>query len=144
MELSSEFEVANTRRKLARLEARYEALREGANENARLRELSMISLKRMINQFTEEIARYNAQRHAEPQTFGSTQKRRNSRELKSEVEVTNTRKKLRLLEEICEEVRQRLGGDEALRDMELKSLTRLVNQLKEEIARYEARHSVQN
>jgi len=62
MTLNSEREVANTRTKLARLEARYEALRN-ADGNQRIRELSMISLKRLINQLTEEIARYEA-RHA--------------------------------------------------------------------------------
>ncbi len=60
MSLSSEREVANTRVKLARLEGRYEALRNDADGNRRVRELSMISLKRLINQFKEEIARYEA------------------------------------------------------------------------------------
>ena len=63
MSLNSEREVANTRVKLARLEARYEALRHDADGNRRVRELSMISLKRLINQFKEEIARYET-RHA--------------------------------------------------------------------------------
>jgi hypothetical protein len=62
VDLSSELEVANTRRKLARLEARYEALHEDTNYSPRVRELTMISLKRTINQFKEEIARYNAHR----------------------------------------------------------------------------------
>ncbi len=60
MGLNSEREVANTRVKLARLEARYEALRNDAGGNPRVRELSMISLRRLINQFKEEIARYEA------------------------------------------------------------------------------------
>ncbi len=63
MGLNSAREVANTRVKLARLEARYEALRNDTRGNQRVRELSMISLKRLINQFKEEIARYEA-RHA--------------------------------------------------------------------------------
>ncbi len=58
MGLNSEREVANTRVKLARLEARYEALRNDTKGNPRVRELSMISLKRLINQFTEEITRF--------------------------------------------------------------------------------------
>lgn len=60
MGLNSEREVANTRVKLARLEARYEALRNDASGNPRVRDLSMISLRRLINQFKEEIARYEA------------------------------------------------------------------------------------
>jgi hypothetical protein len=64
VELSSELEVANTRRKLARLEGRYEALREDTSYNPRVRELTMISLKRTINQFKEEIARYEARHGA--------------------------------------------------------------------------------
>lgn len=68
MSLNSEREVANTRIKLARLEARYQALRDELGGNRRVRELSMASLKRLINQFKEEIARYEAhqplRRHA--------------------------------------------------------------------------------
>jgi hypothetical protein len=60
MDLNSELELANTRRKLARLELRYEALRSDTNGNTRLRQLTMHSLKRLINQFKEEIARYEA------------------------------------------------------------------------------------
>ena len=60
MELKSQREVANTRAKLARLEARYEALRNDPAADARIRQLSMISLKRLINQFKEEIARFAA------------------------------------------------------------------------------------
>lgn len=60
MSLNSEIELANTRVKLTRLEARYEALRNDTVTDQRLRELSMISLKRLINQFKEEIARYEA------------------------------------------------------------------------------------
>jgi hypothetical protein len=58
--LNSEREVANTRRKLARLEARYEAVRNDVRGNQRVRELTLGSLKRLINQFKEEIARFEA------------------------------------------------------------------------------------
>jgi len=61
MSLQSQSEVANTLVKLARLEARYEALRNDTEGNQRVRELSMTSFKRLINQFKEEIARYEAQ-----------------------------------------------------------------------------------
>ena len=56
MTLNSEQQVANTRAKLMRLEARYDALRSDTEGNQRVRELSMRSLKRLINQFKEELA----------------------------------------------------------------------------------------
>jgi hypothetical protein len=60
MRLSNEVEVANTRAKLAELEARYEELRNEVAEDEHLREVTTKSLKRYINQFKEEIARYEA------------------------------------------------------------------------------------
>ena len=60
MNLTNEKEVTTTRAKLARLEARYETLRTDTKGNQRVREVSMLSLKRLINQFKEEIARYEA------------------------------------------------------------------------------------
>lgn len=63
MSLQNQHEVELTRQKLARLESRYEALRADTNEDSRVRQLSMISLKRLINQFKEEIVRYES-RHA--------------------------------------------------------------------------------
>jgi len=64
MSLNSELELANTRVKLARLEKRYEVLRNDTTLDQRVRELSMNSLKRLINQFKEEIARYEAHQEA--------------------------------------------------------------------------------
>jgi hypothetical protein len=64
MALTSKQQVANTRAKLARLEARYEVLRKDTDGNQRVRELSMRSLKRLINQFKEEIALYEAHQPA--------------------------------------------------------------------------------
>jgi flagellar biosynthesis chaperone FliJ len=58
--------------------------------------------------------------------------------LQNDRQLANTRDKLRLLEESYEEVRQETGEDEELREAELESLKRFINQLKEEIARYEA------
>jgi hypothetical protein len=58
--------------------------------------------------------------------------------LESDQQLVNTKHKLRLLEEGYEEVRAETDGDEHLRELELESLKRLINQLKEEIARYEA------
>ncbi len=59
--------------------------------------------------------------------------------LRNERELANTREKLRMLEESYEESRQETDGDEELREAEMESLQRLINQFKEEIARYEAR-----
>jgi hypothetical protein len=64
MSLSSELELANTRVKLARLEKRYEVLRIDTAMDKRVRELSMNSLKRLINKLKEEIARYEAHQEA--------------------------------------------------------------------------------
>ena len=60
MSLRNERELANTHTKLARLEARYEALSCETGGDEELREMTMESLKRTINQFKEEIARYEA------------------------------------------------------------------------------------
>jgi hypothetical protein len=61
--------------------------------------------------------------------------------LQSQSELEATRAKLRLLEE-CYEVNSReQDGDEHVRELSRRSLRRLINQLKEEIARFEARAS---
>lgn len=133
MNLGSKTELSSTRRKLARLEARYEALRNDMEGNQRLREVSMESLKRLINQFKEEIARYTA---------GASNGGGRSRLLQNERELANTRDKLRNLEHRYEETCQELGDDEGHRETELRSLKRFINQLKEEIARYEAHQAV--
>ena len=57
--------------------------------------------------------------------------------LQNDRQLANTREKLQLLEESYQEVRQE-SGDEELREAEMESLKRFINQLKEEIARYEA------
>ncbi len=58
--------------------------------------------------------------------------------LQNERELANTRGKLRLLEESYEELRNETGGDEELREASMASLKRIINQFKEEIARYQA------
>lgn len=63
-------------------------------------------------------------------------------DLRNDRELTNTRAKLKQLEELYDANAAETGGDEGLREMSMESLKRLINQLKEEIARYEARHSV--
>ncbi len=60
MELKDEYEVEVTRSKLQVLEARFEASRREPAENAHVQELSLRSLKRMINQLKEEIARFES------------------------------------------------------------------------------------
>jgi hypothetical protein len=64
MILTSELEVANTRAKLATLEARYQKLRSEEWREDELRLASMRSLKKLINQFTEEIVRYQTRQPA--------------------------------------------------------------------------------
>ncbi|HVT89486.1 MAG TPA: hypothetical protein VHD56_11580 [Tepidisphaeraceae bacterium] len=59
----------------------------------------------------------------------------------TEIELTNTRRKLRDLESLYQSKSQETGGDEELREITLESLQRLIKQLKEEIIRSEV-HSV--
>jgi hypothetical protein len=59
-------------------------------------------------------------------------------DLRNERELTNTRRKLQRLEALYEADNNEAGGDEELREIEMESLKRMINQLKEEIARYEA------
>ena len=60
MELKDEYEVEVTRSKLKVLEERFAASRLEPAENAYVKELSLRSLKRMINQLKEEIARFES------------------------------------------------------------------------------------
>ena len=60
MNLQNQTQVENTRAKLTRLERRYESLRNEASDDKELREATLKSLMRYINQFKEEIARYEA------------------------------------------------------------------------------------
>ena len=57
--------------------------------------------------------------------------------LKSLRELENTRKKLQMLEQQYETAQQESDGNEYAHDLELRSLKGLINQLKEEIARFE-------
>jgi len=50
-----------------------------------------------------------------------------------------TVEKLRLLEQTYEETRIESGGSDRSRELTLRSLKRLINQLKEELARSESR-----
>jgi hypothetical protein len=60
MNLTGTRELQITREKLRLLEEHYRARLEEPVENTHIRELSLLSLKRTINQLTEEIARYEA------------------------------------------------------------------------------------
>jgi hypothetical protein len=60
MTLNSLRELENTRAKLKELEQQYEAARRESNGNAYARDLELRSLKGLINQLKEEIARCEA------------------------------------------------------------------------------------
>jgi hypothetical protein len=60
MTLQSKRELEVTREKLRGLEQLYAATLAGATENAYAREITLRSLRRTINQFKEEIARFEA------------------------------------------------------------------------------------
>jgi hypothetical protein len=67
MRLQNERELAVTRDKLSRLEDRYRSTATGPSGDPHGRDLTPRSLKRLINQLKEEIARFEAQR-VEPQS----------------------------------------------------------------------------
>lgn len=64
MNLTNDIELANTRAKLERLEAHYDARRNEPVGDETLRALSLRSVKRTIDQLKEEIARYEAHQPA--------------------------------------------------------------------------------
>lgn len=64
MNLRSAHEVENTRRKLRDLEEEYAAAVKRPMANQQVREATLSSLRRLINQLKEEIARYEAHQPA--------------------------------------------------------------------------------
>lgn len=62
--------------------------------------------------------------------------------LRDDRECANTQRKLRFLEESKEVALADTEEVGHLRELEMESLKRMINQLKEEIARYEARQAV--
>lgn len=58
--------------------------------------------------------------------------------IEDQFQLDNTRRKLELLEELCEQTRLREAS--YARDASLLTLTRRINKLKEEIAVFEAHH----
>jgi flagellar biosynthesis chaperone FliJ len=65
-------------------------------------------------------------------------------ELKSERELLNTREKLHMLEKTYEETRQDQSLSAEVRAVSLRSIKKLINQLTEEIARFEAHHTARS
>jgi len=58
--------------------------------------------------------------------------------LKNDFELANTRDKLRILEDRYETLRNETGPDQHVRELSMRSIKSTINQLKEEIARYQA------
>jgi septation ring formation regulator EzrA len=58
MSIENRRQLENTRAKLQDLEQLYEELRQEPADNALVRELTLRSLKKRINQFKEEMARF--------------------------------------------------------------------------------------
>ena len=65
MELKDEREVEVTREKLRSLELRYQAVAADSEKDAHIQELTLRSLRSMINQMKEEIARFEASRSSQ-------------------------------------------------------------------------------
>jgi hypothetical protein len=60
MSIKDQHELAVTREKLTWLEHQYEAAKGKPDENVRAQEWTLRSLKQMINQMKEEIARFQS------------------------------------------------------------------------------------
>jgi hypothetical protein len=58
MSIISKRQLENTRAKLRRLEAHYELRTKQPSDESELNEMSLRSVRRIINQLKEEIARY--------------------------------------------------------------------------------------
>jgi uncharacterized small protein (DUF1192 family) len=137
--LNDEQEVQNTRRKLERLETLYLKRQQEHGGDDDLREMTMESLAGTIKQFKEEIARYECGiRPKNSSGHGGN----GSPRLKNDVELANTRKKLQELEQKLDNGPVESTGDSQVERISRRSLKRTINQLKEEIARYEAAHAV--
>ena len=60
MTLQSQSELEATREKLDLLQQRYDAMRDESPDDAHVQELTLRSLKQLINQLKEEIARFES------------------------------------------------------------------------------------
>jgi hypothetical protein len=72
MDLKDEREVEVTREKLRSLEVRYQAVSQDPGDSAHIQELTLRSLKRLIDQMKEEIARFDARRSPRAARSSST------------------------------------------------------------------------
>jgi hypothetical protein len=66
MTIENRRQLENSRKKLQELEALYVRTQQGQASSEHVRELTVRSLKKRINQFKEEIARFEA--HVSPAT----------------------------------------------------------------------------
>ena len=60
MSIENRRELENTREKLHLMEELFEKVHQEPADNAHVRELTLRSLKKRINQFTEEIVRFES------------------------------------------------------------------------------------
>jgi hypothetical protein len=67
MSIENRRQLENTLAKLAELEQLYEKKRQEPAEDPHLRELTLRSLKKRINQFKEEVSRFEARIRATTQ-----------------------------------------------------------------------------
>ena len=67
MSIQDQHELAVTRQKLAWLEQQYEAAKRKSEEGVRAHQWTLRSLKQMINQMKEEIARFESRTHTPAQ-----------------------------------------------------------------------------
>jgi len=65
--IQDQHELAVTRQKLAWLEQQYEAAKRKPEEGVRAHQWTLRSLKQMINQMKEEIARFESRTHTPAQ-----------------------------------------------------------------------------
>jgi hypothetical protein len=66
MTLQNDVELQNTRAKLVELESRCKALSNDNSEDAQVRQTTLRSLMRIVNQLKEEIARDEAHQPSQP------------------------------------------------------------------------------
>ena len=119
MSISNQRELQVSLSKLAVLEGDIQKL-VASEPNVAMRRAMEITLSRLINQFKEEIGRYQA---------GARRNLHAERALRNEQQAKNTRWKLNSLESLIAKADP----------VELSSLRRMRNQLKEELLVYEAK-----
>ena len=119
MSISNQRELQVSLSKLAVLEGDIQKL-VASEPNVAMRRAMEITLSRLINQFKEEIGRYQA---------GARRNLYAERALRNEQQAKNTRRKLNSLESLIAKADP----------VELSSLRRMRNQLKEELLVYEAK-----